>query len=96
MSRIVRREVRRPGAAHRVVRLVLVLFNLAMLAWLLSYWWDFAGLETQSDAEAAGAAIGTMIGTAFLVFIWLAGDVVLGLFALLTRGPVEVIEERLD
>lgn len=41
--------------------------------------------QTASDAEAAGAAIGTALGVGTLLFIWLVGDVILGLFVLFTR-----------
>ncbi len=35
--------------------------------------------------QQAGAAIGTGIGAMFIIFIWVAGAVITGLFALLTR-----------
>lgn len=38
-----------------------------------------------SEAEQAGAAIGTGLGMMMLIFIWVAGDVVFGLITLLTR-----------
>lgn len=38
-----------------------------------------------SDAEKAGAAFGTGLGAMMIIFIWVAGDVVLGLMTLLTR-----------
>ncbi|GAA0760944.1 hypothetical protein GCM10009433_20070 [Psychroflexus lacisalsi] len=39
-----------------------------------------------SEAEQAGAAIGTGLGAMVIIFIWVAGDVVLGLMTLLTRA----------
>lgn len=38
-----------------------------------------------SDAEKAGAAIGTGLGAMMILFIWVVEDVVLGLMTLLTR-----------
>lgn len=38
-----------------------------------------------TSAESAGAAIGKGIGAALLLFIWVAGAVILGLLTLLTR-----------
>jgi len=40
---------------------------------------------TFSNAERAGAAIGVGIGTMMILSIWAFGDLVLGLFVLLTR-----------
>ena len=61
-------------------------FNLLMAIWV------FGGVgravsQTQalSGAEQAGAAIGTGIGAAMLVTLWVVGDIILGLFVLFTR-----------
>lgn len=43
------------------------------------------GMDAMSEAERAGAAIGTGIGVALILGIWMIGDVILGLFVLLTR-----------
>ncbi len=63
-----------------------ILFNVIMAIWL------FGGvssnvddMQNMSDAEAAGAAIGTGIGGMILFIIWVFGDIILGIFALLTR-----------
>lgn len=45
-----------------------------------------------SDAERAGYAAGTAIGGAFLLFVWVAGAVILGLFVILTRGSKVIVE----
>jgi len=42
-------------------------------------------LSSASDAERTGSAIGTGIGMTFLLFIWVAGAVILGFFTILTR-----------
>jgi hypothetical protein len=46
-----------------------------------------------SGAEKTGAAIGTTIGTSFILLFWMAGDVILGLLTMLTRGDKVIIEE---
>ena len=64
-----------------------ILFNILMLVWLV------AGMNAASDvvssaaseAEKAGAAIGAGIGTVMIFSVWGVGDVVLGIFVLLTR-----------
>ena len=43
------------------------------------------GMQNLSGAEHAGAAIGTGIGVALILGIWVIGDIILGLFVLFTR-----------
>lgn len=70
-----------------IIKWSFILFNIFML------WATIKGIGGASDtmdtstseAERAGAAIGTGIGAAFLLFIWLAGAVILGILTLLTR-----------
>ena len=54
-------------------------FNVLMLLWLVG------GMNAASEAERAGAQIGTGIGVAFIIFIWAVGDIITGLLALMTR-----------
>lgn len=63
-------------------------FNIGM-AWSVVSGMAAVGgtLETGSDAERAGAAIGTVIGLGMLLGLWAAGAVIFGVLALLTRGP---------
>lgn len=71
----------------KLVKYSFILFNLIMAYWI------FAGLggaseqysELSSEAEKAGAAIGTGLGVMFIAGIWFVGDVILGLFVLFTR-----------
>ena len=46
-----------------------------------------------TDAEAAGAAIGTGIGVTLLVIIWVVGDIILGLFYLFTRPTRQMVKD---
>ena len=70
----------------KLIKYSLIAFNILMLAWLIG------GMNaatktmgTMSGAEQAGAAIGTGLGAMMIVVIWVIGDVILGLFTLLTR-----------
>ncbi len=98
MTRIIRRETRRRGVFGWLFLLIFIGFNLFMAFWF------FTGLgaagsgygELGSDAEKAGAVIGTTIGATFIVIIWAAGATITGLFAFLTRGKLTIIEERDD
>ena len=64
-----------------------ILFNILMIAWMIF------GIQGSSEVynsasnefEQAGAAIGTGIGVALLLGIWVVGDIILGLFMLFTR-----------
>lgn len=102
MTTIIRREVRKRGFFGKLFKFLFITFNLAMIAWVVAYWiqlgnnWDHytnqAGPQFH-DAAQTGAAIGATLGTTFLLFIWAAGDVVLGLLTMFTRGKKLIIEE---
>jgi hypothetical protein len=60
-----------------------------MVWWLLDYSHKVAPLlnTAVTKAERAGAGIGTALGVGMIVFFWLAGSVIFGLFVMFTRGP---------
>jgi len=71
----------------KLVKWSFIGFNILMLLWMI---FGIGGaaetIDTAaSDAEKAGAAIGTGLGAMMIIFIWVAGDVVLGIMTLLTR-----------
>jgi hypothetical protein len=84
---IVRREVSDRTVLGKLFKYLFIAFNIFMAFALFKGCSAAAdGMQhTASDAEAAGAAIGTAIGVGSLLFLWLAGDVILGLFVLFTR-----------
>lgn len=95
MSRVVRTETRQRSFAGKVIKWLFIAFNLLMIFWLFSYW-GFLGEafdNTSNEYEQAGAAIGATIGTSAIVFFWAAGDVILGLLVLFTRGKKTIVEE---
>ena len=62
------------------------IFNILMGIGLWGAVRDSSGyMEGLEGAEAAGAAIGTGLGVAFILFIWLFGIILFGMIALLTR-----------
>jgi hypothetical protein len=95
MAKIIRREIRKRGFFGQLFKWAFILFNLAMGWWLFSYWATLGGhLNKAADEYSrAGAFIGGTIGTGLILFFWLAGTVIIGLFALLTRGKVTIVEE---
>jgi hypothetical protein len=84
---VVRREVSDRTVIGKVFKWAFILFNLFMLYALLS---GIIGAGeaiegASSEAERAGAGIGTMLGVGALMTFWVMGDVILGLFVLFTR-----------
>ena len=80
-------QVRKRGAVGRVFLYVFYGFNVLMLLWLISYWGTVGpSLHTGSHAEQAGAAIGTTLGTGFIIFFWALGSIITGLLVFFTRG----------
>lgn len=70
----------------RLVSWVFWGFNAFMALWLYMGFQDSAkDVDMMSSAERTGAAIGTGIGAALVLSIWVAGAVILGLFMLFTR-----------
>lgn len=96
MSRVVRTETRRRGVFGTFFKYIFVLFNIAMMVWLFSYWGtvDDHIKSSTSNAARSGASIGAVIGTYLIVSMWGGGAVILGIFALLTRGRTVTIEEH--
>ena len=54
------------------------------------------GMEVMSEAEKAGTAIGAGIGMAMIFGIWVFGDIILGLFVLITRPKSWSAKKTLD
>ena len=71
----------------KVIKWAFILFNLFMIYCL------FAGLggsgevmnHATSDAERAGAAIGTGLGLMAIASLWVIGDIIIGILVFLTR-----------
>ena len=90
----VRIEKHKRGFLGHIFKWLFILFNTIMLIWLVSYWTQVAHLSTDatSDAEKAGAAIGTTMGTGLLLMFWMVGTVVLGALTYFSRGPKIITE----
>lgn len=72
----------------KLVKWTFLLFNGLMVWWIIASLGGAAEVAATANGEAeqAGAAIGTGIGLLFILFVWVAGVVILGLGVLLTRG----------
>lgn len=75
------------GFFGKIFKWLLIIFNLAMVAWLYFYLVEVGALVdgSGSEAEQTGAAIGGTIGTGLLLTVWVLGNVIFGLPTLLTR-----------
>ena len=83
------KQLRKPtrGVFGKFIKWFFIAFNLFMAFWM---WAGMQAASTAIDASSSGAeqvgtAIGTGIGAALIVSIWVAGSVILGLFVLFTR-----------
>jgi hypothetical protein len=95
MAKIIRTEVRKRGFFGHIFKWLFILFNILMLVWLVAGIANIGDLmnKTAGEAELAGAAIGSAIGVSMVIFIWMAGAIILGLFTILTRGKKTIVEE---
>ena len=96
MAKIIRKETRKRGFFGWIFLLLFIAFNALMLLWLVAYWSQLSGTTAASEAEQAGRAIGGAIGSGMLLSIWAMGDIILGIFVLLTRGRKTIIEETVQ
>jgi hypothetical protein len=81
-------QLRKPKRSFfgKIVKWGFFLFNILMVVWLVGGMNAATeGMQAMSEAEQAGAAIGTGIGAMMILVIWVFGDIILGLFFLFTR-----------
>ncbi|MFH6783036.1 MULTISPECIES: hypothetical protein [Methylobacterium] len=98
MARIIRKETRKRGFFGKLFKGAFIGFNLLMTLWLVGYLIDVIPKIEQSASSAAktGGQIGVLFGVGLLCVFWIAGALILGLFTMMTRGSVTVIEERVE
>jgi hypothetical protein len=89
---VVRKEVSDRTVMGKVFKYLFIAFNVLMLiAFLKGCAISSEGITNASvaseypDAATAGATIGAGLAMGTLLFLWLVGDVILGLFVLFTR-----------
>jgi hypothetical protein len=95
MSTVIKTEQRQRSPLGQVVKWGFVGFNLLMVLWLVHGIDAVSQVTADSDAARAGKVIGATIGFSLILGIWMVGDVILGLFLLLTRGEKVLVEETL-
>ena len=94
MATTTRIEKRKRGFFGWIFLIIFWVFNAFMVLWMIGGIMATSELAstTKSDAEAAGAAIGSAIGFGMVLFIWVIGAGLLGLFVMMTRGKKVIIE----
>lgn len=94
MTTYTRIEKRERSPLGKLIKWVFIGFNVLMLVWLVGG--TNAALQTapMSGAGRAGAMIGTSLGAGLIIVLWALGDIILGMFVLLTRGDKVLVEER--
>lgn len=94
MGQIIRVEKYQRGFFGKFFKYAFILFNVLMLVWVVGGFMNASGGfgKLSSDAERAGAAIGTAMGVGLLLTLWVIGDIILGLFVLFTRGKKVITE----
>lgn len=72
----------------KIIKWTFIAFNILMLIWLIGGVGSASNeiANASSEAEEIGGAIGTGIGAMLIIFIWVSGAIVLGIFTLLTRA----------
>ncbi|WP_432415633.1 zinc ribbon domain-containing protein [Chromohalobacter israelensis] len=81
-------QLRKPkrGFFGKLIKWSFIGFNILMAVWLIGGMGAATeGMDAMSEAERAGATIGTGIGAAMILGLWVVGDIILGLFVLFTR-----------
>lgn len=75
------------GFFGKLFKWAFILFNILMVVWLFSAMGSTADVvnNAASEAEKAGAAVGTAIGMSMLLGFWAIGDIILGALVLFTR-----------
>lgn len=72
----------------KFVKYTFIAFNLFMTWWMIDGTWRAAQTISQAEPGAAqtGGTAGMVIAWTIILFVWGFGDLILGLFLMLTRG----------
>jgi hypothetical protein len=93
MTQMTRIERRKRGMFGWLFLILFWTFNLVMAVWVIAAINVIGSAPVLTEgAERAGAALGAVVGFGIILSTWLAGNAILGLFVLLTRGNKVVVE----
>jgi uncharacterized membrane protein len=76
------------NAVGKIIKWTFIVFNILMLVWLIGGVGSASSeiSEIQDEASRAGAEIGTGLGAMMIIFVWMAGAVVLGILTYFSRA----------
>ena len=74
-----------------VWRILLAVWQVAMIGWIVSYAQTIAPMVEAGGAKGTGAAIGGTLGVGMIIAVWVGGTIILGLFVLLTRRTKAIV-----
>lgn len=82
-------QLRKPKRSilGKIIKWLFILFNVLMIFWLVSGTISAGDVinNASSEAERAGAALGTGLGMSMVLGLWVIGDIIIGILVLLTR-----------
>ena len=83
------KQLRKPKHTFmgKVFKCLFILFNVLRSMWRIGVFASSSYVinNTISNTERAGTLLGTGLGASIILTLWVIGDVILGLFVLLTR-----------
>jgi len=82
------KEIRgKRSVTGKIMLFLFLAFNVLMVIWLIDALGNLGELVARplTEAEEVGLGIGAGIGLTFLFFIWVLGDIILGIPVLITR-----------
>ncbi|MBR0994163.1 hypothetical protein JQ580_25915 [Bradyrhizobium japonicum] len=96
MVEVIKTEKYQRGTFGTFIKWAFIAFNVVMLVWIIGGFHAASTIEVHSNAERAGRAIGSAIGVASLLTLWVFGDVILGVMVLFTRGTKVIVEKSIE
>ena len=76
------------GVFGWVSRVAMIVWTVVMIVWMVA-----AG-NIASEQTTAGGALGAGIGITMIIVLWVAGTVIFGIWAMLTRPPKTLVPKN--
>ena len=75
------------GIFGKICISVFWIFQILMVLWI---WAGISGNSEQGHLDSTAGQVGTGIGVALIVIVWLVGTVIFGVIAMLTKGKTVI------